>query len=213
MRIGSCLHRSGYFVVLVLVVFVFGCGKQETRMRKAQPEDQSGELGEKESQIKEAATAQPGVTFKPFDEPAKCIEIPLKLGLKPGTGPKPTWKDLGLGWMSTTKMQTHTGRFRRVGDVDNDITCLFYSEKQDFVQYVRVTANCFNKDGESTTLTKFRAVLTGLVQELGIPDAVTSLASIPPDEDSKLDGKTYTIEFKREKYEMGYGWTFTLTTK
>jgi len=78
---------------------------------------------------------------------------------------------------------------------------------------VRVTADCFNQEGEHATLEKFEEVVTWLLKEFGITNAIAFFESIPPEQDTKVDFNTYTIEFKREKYNIGYGWTFTLTTK
>jgi len=154
-----------------------------------------------------------GATFEPFRDPAKCIQIPIKLGLRTTTGQNPTWANLGMGWSSMSEVKTHTGKFSRVGDVDNSITCLFNSGDKEFIQWVRVTADCFNQEGEHATLAKFREVVTEMLKEFGIADAIATINSIPPEQDTKIDGNTYTVEFKREEYKIGYGWTFTLTTK
>ena len=98
--------------------------------------------------------------------------------------------------------------------MDNDITCDIESKFKDSVEYITIRANCFNSSGEQATLGRFRSVVTELLKELGIPDAISEFNSIPPVSNKKTDGDTYAIEFKRENdFQFGYGWTFILSSK
>jgi hypothetical protein len=152
--------------------------------------------------------------FTPFRTPEECIRIPLELGFQPAEGLSSGWTSFAGVWGNYTTIITHRGRLSRVGDVDNEITCDIESKFEDSVEYITIRANCFNSSGEQATLEKFRSVVTGMLKELGISEALSELSSIPPSSNKKIDGDTYTIEFKRENdFQFGYGWIFLLTTK
>lgn len=147
------------------------------------------------------------VAFAPFRKPKECIELPLKYGLKPLSGPKPTWKDLGLGWNSQTEVTTHKA------DIDNDVTCLFSSSSEESIESVKVTANCFNAEGATATLKKFRQVIEGLLKAWNVDRSAEVFAKFDPTEGRKIEGETYVIELQHEKFRTGYGIVFKMTTK
>jgi len=149
----------------------------------------------------------------PFNDPAKCIEIPIRFGLKPTIGSKPVWKDLGLGWSSQTTVETYKGGLSKVGDVSNEVSCYFSSKVEAEIQFVRIKANCFNAAGEGATLKKFRELVRGMLTELGIKDDTKILANLEEGKSEEIDAPTYTASFTREPFRFGYGMTFTLTSK
>ncbi|MCH7227346.1 hypothetical protein [Haloferula sp. A504] len=159
------------------------------------------------------STACAEVAFAPFRKPKECIELPLKYGLKPLAGPQPTWRDLGLGWTSQTEVTTHKGGLTKVGDIDNDVTCLFSSSGEESIESVKVTANCFNAEGATATLKKFRQVIEGLLQAWNVDRSAEVFAKFDPTEGRKIEGETYVIELQHEKFRTGYGIVFKMTTK
>jgi|UPI000489DF85 hypothetical protein len=156
------------------------------------------------------AWAQP--SFESFRSPEQCISIPVKAGFKP-IGDKPlAWRQEELGWLSNTTIKTHVGQLKKVGDVDNDISCLFSGEKE-HIQYVQVKANCYNPDGAEPTIKKFREVVELLVTDLGIESPKDILKNVDPAKGKEIEGATYKITITKLPYKIGYGWMFKLETK
>lgn len=151
--------------------------------------------------------------FKPFADPARCIRLPLKYGLKTSTGVPPSWQDKGLGWYSQTEITTHKGRLTRVGDVDNNITCRFQSDNASAIKYVVVKANCFNAEGEGATLAKYNQFVTDLLKDLGIQNIDPILKGADAKKGKEISTDTYSITIKREEFKFGYGWVFQLDSK
>ncbi|WP_411825369.1 hypothetical protein [Luteolibacter sp. AS25] len=150
--------------------------------------------------------------FKPFRSPEECIKIPLKAGFKPISDKPLLWRETELGWLSHTTIRTHNGQLKKVGDIDNDISCFFSGEKE-YIEFVRVTADCFNPDGTAPTITKFREVVELLARDLGIEAPEEILKEIDPAKGKVIDAATYKITVEKVPYKIGYGWVFKLETK
>ncbi len=148
-----------------------------------------------------------------FEKPKDCIAIPAKYGLQPISGSVPAWKNLGLGWFSQSSILTFKGNKQRVGDMDNEITCLFHSSVENRVEFMRLTADCFNSGGVNPTVTKFREVGTGILGDLGVPEPGEIFKHADPLKGKEISTDAYTISLKREAYRIGYGWILTLTAK
>ena len=146
----------------------------------------------------------------PFADPAGCVLIPAKWNL--GAYRPLAWRDDGLGWGSVSSVTTYVAALAKVGDVDNDLTCMFTSSRQDCVQWLRVTANCFNSKGEAATLEKFDEVTKGLLMELKISDAKL-LSELNLRKNCVIDRLDFVITVQRESYRFGYGITFKLESK
>jgi len=115
----------------------------------------------------------------------------------------------GSFWHGTLRFQ-----LRHFNLQSTEIVCDIESNSKYAVETITIRADCLNQNGEQVTLEKFRSVVSGLLKELQIPDALLELGSIPPATDKTIKGDTYVIEFKRENgYAFGYGWTFVLTSK
>jgi hypothetical protein len=159
-----------------------------------------------------AITAWGQPTFEPFKSPDKCISIPTKAGFKSISDKPIAWREEELGWLSHTKIITHVGQLKKVGDVDNDISCFFSGEK-DYIQYVQVKANCYNTDGAEPTIKKFREVVELLGTDLGIDSPKDILKNVDPAKGKVIEAATYKITIKKLPYKIGYGWIFKLETK
>lgn len=147
-----------------------------------------------------------------FRSPEDCIKIPLKVGFKPIADKPLEWRETELGWLSHTTIRTHIGQFTKVGDVDNDISCFFSGEKN-YIEFVRVTADCFNADGIEPTIKKFREIVELLGTELGVESPKDILKNVDPAKGKVIDAATYKITVEKTPYRIGYGWVFKLDTK
>ncbi|MCF7817205.1 MAG: sel1 repeat family protein [Kiritimatiellales bacterium] len=151
-------------------------------------------------------------SFEPFLNPEECIKIPQLLGLFPSRGLPDGWSSgYGLSWGNYTGCVTYNGRLQRVGDVDNEILCDIESDSEDFVQWITVTAHCFNEDGEQETREKFVRVIKGLAKELGIADSfLESIGSTFGYEKRIIEESKYKLTMYREKASFGYSLIFVI---
>lgn len=150
--------------------------------------------------------------FLAFRNPAECVKIPQKAGLA-YYGKSIEWKDMAGQWSSLTILKTHTGKFMKVGDVDNDVCCFFAGEQEAFIDYVSVKANCYNADGEAATMKKFREVVELLAAELKVENPKEVLKNVDRVKGKSIDTATYKFTVSKLAYNIGYGWYFKLETK
>ena len=150
--------------------------------------------------------------FAPFKDPKTAIAIPLQVGLVTDSGAHPVWRDLGYGFSSQTSIKTHRGAMRRVGDIDNDVTCTF-GGKGDAIESVRVTANVFNLAGEDPTKAKFADLVRALSSawKIDLPQGFCLVTSYKAK--NRAEGDGWLAEIWKEKYNFGYGLILQFSAK
>ena len=146
--------------------------------------------------------------LKLFPSPEKCIKIPATLGLSPAEGLPRGWTSCAGVWGNYTTATTSRGGF-----VNNEVTCDIESKSRDYVERITVRANCYNSSGEQATLSKFESVVRGLLNVLEKSSDLSELATIPPSKNLKIEKESYSAEFKKEKFNTGYGWVFEISRK
>lgn len=147
-----------------------------------------------------------------FNTPLDAARIPFGLGLSDTASGKAPWREGELGWYGLAKIVTHKGALSRVGDIDNDITCMHSSLSPGIIEYVRWTANHFNSDDKSTPA-RFRELCLAYARKLGckIPD--TLFLKVDPAKGQVIDTPEAIFKLERLAYKIGYGWQFTITGK
>lgn len=147
-----------------------------------------------------------------FRDPLRATESVLNMGLTDTAPGKQAWRKTDPGWYGLAKMVTHKGGLSKVGDVDNDITCMHSSDYVDHVKSVRWTANVFNEAGAAATLPKYKELCMKYAQSLGCPIPLELFQNVNPTNGQKLETEEAVFEIKRLAYKLGYGWEFMITS-
>jgi len=155
----------------------------------------------------------PSVKVPLFQKPSRAVAAPISLGLQDTSPEKPAWRNGEGEWYGLSKIITHKGAFSKVGDVDNDITCMHTSSDSHQVMQVRWTANVFNLDGASSTLPKFKELCLSYCRQLGSDLPESLFENVDPQKGQFLETSHAVFEIKRLDYKLGYGWIFTIKSK
>lgn len=147
-----------------------------------------------------------------FRSPQQAAKTPLDLGLVDTAPNRPAWRDGELGWYSLAKLVTHKGGLTKVGDVDDDITCMHSSRTKERVEYARWTANVFNQ-ADTTTAPRFKELCLAYVRKLGCDVPTALFDKVDPINGQRFDTPAATFELKKLSYKLGYGWQLTITAK
>jgi hypothetical protein len=148
-----------------------------------------------------------------FLEPTKAANLPLELGLKDTAQGRAPWRQSDDRWYALASIVTHTGKLTKVGDVDNDITCLHESTTPSHVTQVTWTANVFNPEGQTATLPKFRELCLKYTSRLGCPIPPELFQNVDPAKGQQLETSQARFLIEKLAYNRGHGWRFRIMAK
>jgi hypothetical protein len=174
--------------------------------------DQTG-LSDSPQLPQSTLSTAPSVKVPLFQKPSRAVAAPISLGLQDTSPEKPAWRNGEGEWYGLSKIITHKGAFSKVGDVDNDITCMHTSSDSHQVMQVRWTANVFNLDGASSTLPKFKELCLSYCRQLGSDLPESLFENVDTQKGQFLETSHAVFEIKRLDYKLGYGWIFTIKSK
>lgn len=155
---------------------------------------------------------QPRSKVPLFNSPSDVVKLPLELGLSDTATDKPAWRVGELGWYGLAKIVTHKGGYSKVGDVDNDITCMHSSQSAEKIDYVRWTVNHFNS-ADTSSAAKFKELCLSYIRKLGCSTPAALFVGVDPSKGQLIETEHAIFKLERIEYKMGYGWQFTVTGK
>ena len=149
-----------------------------------------------------------------FNHPEAAALIPIKMGLVDiATKPKPAWRNYGeKDWFGQSEFRLpHTSPSEDV--LENSITCLHSSKREDAVEYCRWTANVFNEDDYKETAILLKKMVLEYCSHLGceIPNGL--FEGVSEGGGQRLENDYGVFEIKYLKFQVGHGWQFTVTSK
>jgi hypothetical protein len=206
----GCGGLVGLFLVAIVLAGVASLvvNRSSSKPSRPAPTQSSGSLAPAVPLTPEA----PLSSVPLFRSPQQAAKASLDLGLVDTDHTKPAWREGELGWYSLAKLVTHKGGLKKVGDVDDDITCMHASKTKEQVEYVRWTANIYNR-ADTTTAPRFKELCLAYVRKLGCEVPVALFDKVDPINGQHFDTTAATFELKKVSYDLGYCWQLTITAK
>jgi hypothetical protein len=149
-----------------------------------------------------------------FREPQKAAYVPLQLGLESTAPDKLLWRsNFPDDWFALSKLITHQGGFAKVGDMDNEITCMHTSVNENYVEKVFWRAKVFNEAGIASTVPRFKQLCLEYCKHLGVAVPAELFQNVNPSKGQRFETPECEIELRKESFKIGHGWTLVITSK
>lgn len=146
-----------------------------------------------------------------FRRPEQAVGLPVRMGMRDSYPGSLAWKKTdALGWNSFGIL-TAANAPGQSGTTDNSITCLLESRREDEVEVVRLTANIGHPREEAVTLSQFKSVCLGFLNEARCPVTRQFVDAIGSPEGLKTE--TADGFFSLERIPVAQGYRVELTVK
>lgn len=148
-----------------------------------------------------------------FRNPVAAANKVLEMGLADTLAKGPAWRSNENHWCSLARLVTHHGKFLRLYDVNNDITCMQDSPSPLWIEKCRWMANVYNLDGEAETLKQFKSLCQHYLTLLEIPVPGSLFANLEGLRAGIVETAEASFSLERLSFNAGYGLSLEIITR